>query len=180
VQASRVHHWWDEQIMMSYSEQNKSKEPGLKKQRVIVLNIVILLLITGCSKSGQIDKAQSRWKALGIASYHLRIKFYENFANGIETQREVTVKNGHVVNSSCISDKCPAFVLADVYTIDDLFSVARGSTLASMNMFDDYNDCIQSIEFDETYGFPRSMRVDCPRAIDEEHSFQVISFEVLK
>ncbi len=152
----------------------------MKKQPFIVLNMVILLLLTGCSTSGQIDKAQRRWKGLGIENYHIRIKFYENFANGIVTQRDVTVKNGHMIDSFCIADKCPAFVLTDVYTIDDLFSVARGSTLASMKRFDDYNDCVQKLEFDEIYGFPRSMRIDCPLAFDEEHSFQVISFEVLK
>jgi hypothetical protein len=152
----------------------------VQKQQIVVLIIVILILITGCGIAEQIDREQNKWEALGIANYHIKIHFFENFANGIETQRDVTVKNGRVVNSSCLSDKCPAFVLADIYTIDDLFSVARGSTLASIGMFDDYNDCIQGIEFDETYGFPKSMRIDCPRAIDEEHSFQVISFEVLK
>ncbi|HUV16476.1 MAG TPA: DUF6174 domain-containing protein [Pelolinea sp.] len=152
----------------------------MQKQQIFVLIIVILLLITGCNISKQIDKAQNKWKVLGITNYHIMIQFHENFAQGIETQRDVTVKNGHVINSSCISDKCPAFVLADVYTIDDLFSVARGSTLASMGMFDEYSDCVQGIEFDETYGFPRLMSIDCLRAVDEEHSYRVISFEVLK
>jgi hypothetical protein len=152
----------------------------VQKQRFVGLIPVILLLITGCSISNQIDKEQNKWKVLGITNYHIVIKFYENFANGIEAQRDVTVKNGRVVNSSCIFDKCPVFVLADVYTVDDLFSIARGSTLQSMSLFDDHNDCMKGIEFDETYGFPRSIRVDYPSAADDEHSIQVISFEVLE
>jgi hypothetical protein len=43
-------------------------------------------------------------------------------------------------------------------------------------MPDDYDACVQELEYEETYGFPKSMRIDCPGAMDEEHSFQVISF----
>jgi hypothetical protein len=178
--AGNANRWAASSISTGNTSKDKSKEPCMQKQQIVVLIIVILLLIPGCSKSEQIDEAENIWKALGITNYHITIKFFENFANGIETQRDVTVGNGHVINSSCISDKCPAFVLVDVYTVDDLFSVARGSTLASMGMFDEYKDCVEGIVFDETYGFPRSMRIDCPGAVDEEHSFQVISFEVLK
>ncbi len=178
----------------------------MQKQQFGMLIMAILFLISGCSSIsipedenqettttttplpattpakliGQVDMAQKKWKALEITNYHIVIKFHENFANGIETQRDVTVKNGHMIDSFCIADKCPAFVLTDVYTIDDLFSVARGSTLASMKMFDDYNDCVKVLEFDDIYGYPRSMRIDCPLAVDEEHSFKVISFEELK
>jgi hypothetical protein len=167
-------------ISTGNTSKDKPEEHPMQKQQIVVLITVVLSLITGCGVSTQIDKEQNKWKMLGITNYHITIKFYENFANNIETQRDVTVKNGHVVTSSCLSDKCPAFVLADVYTVDDLFSVARGSTLDSMDMFDDYNDCIHGIEFDEIYGFPSSVSIDCPRAIDEEHSYHVISFEILK
>jgi hypothetical protein len=148
----------------------------MKKRRFVALMIGILFLMTGCSKPGQVDREQEKWKRLGIGDYQITIMFYENFANGIETQREVTVEDGQVVDASCVSDKCPAFALADIYTVDDLFAVARGSTLASLGMLDDYKDCVQDLEFDETFGFPKSMRIDCPDAADEEHTFQVISF----
>ena len=52
-------------------------------------------------------------------------------------------------------------------------------TIASMDMLDEYDDCVQKLEFDETYGYPGSMKIDCPLAVDEEHSFKVISFQVL-
>ena len=152
----------------------------MQKLRFVLLMIISLLLITGCSTSPQVDKAQKKWDALGITNYHIVIRFYENFANGIETQRDVTVRDGRVERSACIQEVCPAFVLAEVYTVDDLFSVARGSTLASLSMLDDYTDCVQRLEFEETYGFPREMSIDCSGAIDEEHTFQVISFEELK
>ena len=84
------------------------------------------------------------------------------------------------MNSFCTSNNCPAFVLRDVYAVDNLFSAARGSTLASIGLFDEYNDCVQNLDFDETYDYPKSMYIDCPDADDDEHSFQVISFQVLQ
>ena len=148
----------------------------MKKPRFIVALFVVLFLITGCSSSSQVDREQEKWKRLGIEDYKIKILFYENFANSIQTQREVTVKNGQVVDSACVADKCPLFALASIYTVDDLFAVARGSTTESLGMLDAYKDCVQELEFEETYGFPKSMRIDCPGAVDEEHSFQVISF----
>ncbi|MFZ5820869.1 MAG: DUF6174 domain-containing protein [Chloroflexota bacterium] len=145
------------------------------KNRSFVLSVFfVLFLITGCVSPSQVDQEQEKWKRLGIKDYGITILFYENFANGIQTQREVTVKNGQVVDSSCVADKCPQFALANIHTVDDLFAVARGSTLAGMP--DDYDACVQDLEFEGTYGFPKSMRIDCPGAVDEEHSFQVISF----
>jgi hypothetical protein len=128
----------------------------------------------------QIYESQAQWEGLDITSYKIVISLYENFANNIRTQREVTVNNGQIVSSSCVSDKCPAFVLANVYTVDDLFAVAKGSTLSPGLYSDGYNLCVKDLNFDETYGFPKSMTIDCPNAYDEDHSFQVISFEILK
>jgi hypothetical protein len=174
--------WTATGINPGNSSENKCKEACVQKQRFVVLIILPPLLLLGCSPSftRRIDEAEKKWDAPGITDYHIVIEFHENFANNIETQREVTIRNGTVTESFCISNKCPEFIFADVYTVDDLFSVARGSTLASLNMLDEYKDCVQSLEFDETYGFPESMRIDCPLALDEEHSFQVVSFEVLK
>lgn len=146
----------------------------MKKHRPLVLLFTILFLITSCGSPSQIDQEQEKWRGLGIKDYRITILFYENFANGMQTQREVRVKNGQVVDSVCVADKCPQFALANIHTVDDLFAVARGSTLAGMS--DDYNACVHDLEFEGTYGFPKSMRVDCPGAVDEEHSFQVLSF----
>lgn len=142
----------------------------------LILLFIVLFLMTGCGSSSQVDREQKKWKGLGIEDYRITILLYENFANNIQTQREVTVQNGQVVDSSCVADKCPLFALANVYTVDDLFAVARGSTLDTLGMSHDYDVCVKDLVFEGTYGFPRSMSVDCPDAVDEEHSFQVISF----
>ena len=89
-----------------------------------------------------------------------------------------------MVNSFCISDECPAFVLNEVYTVEDLFAVAKGSTLAKLGFPDSptftYNQCVKELSFDREYGFSSSMSIDCPHGYDEDHSFRVILFEVLK
>jgi len=175
--------------------------------------IVILLLIvgmTGCSSPNitkvyptttisltplpatmtakfikQVDTEENKWKMLGIESYHIVLKFYEAFAAGLETQRDVTVKNDQMVSSFCVSNNCPAFVYTNVNTVDDLFAVARGSTLPNFgsNTPDDQlslGECLKAISFDTTYGFPTYVSIDCPEVFDEENSVEVISFEVIK
>ncbi len=126
----------------------------------------------------QVQIEHSKWYKLGPKNYHIVIKFYESWAVGLETQRDITVKDGDVVNSSCLSNQCPAFDFVDTYTVNDLFLIAEGSIIRRIG--EEYNSCVKSLEFDKTYGFPKVMKVDCPRTADEEYSFEVISFEALK
>jgi hypothetical protein len=183
----------------------------MKKWQSVALGIILFLLMVSCNSpytgsqinitetatpppggvqtetpkfAKEIQAAQNQWKSFGINDYHLKVAFHENFANGLETERDVIVTDGNIVNSSCLSDKCPAFVLNDVFTVDDLFAVANGSTLAKLPFPPSptftYNDCVQELSFDNEYGFPKSMSINCPNAYDEDHSFQVVLFEVLK
>jgi len=39
--------------------------------------------------------------------------------------------------------------------------------------------CVTILAFDTTYGFPETIRLDCPYAYDEDHSVEVVSFEIL-
>jgi hypothetical protein len=158
----------------------------MKKKRFILFCLLIFFgIAAGCIYLfasppfiEQVNIGQKKWDGLGIKNYHIVIQFYEAFATGLLTKRDVIVKNGSVVNSSCIDNECPAFVLQNVYTVDDLFRVAKGSTIAGYGK--SYNECVQKITMNHIYGFPQSMDVDCPHGADEEHSFEVILFEVLK
>ena len=183
----------------------------MKIRQSLILGLVVLLFMVSCNRASVIDPenriqtttpsfvvvptetpkfsteiqiSQNKWESTGIKSYHIQISFFENFLSLLTTERDVIVNNGEIVNSFCISDKCPAFVLVDVYTIDDLFGVAKGATLAKLGFPDGptltYNNCVREISFEKDYGFPKSMSVDCPDAYDENHSFQVILFEVLE
>src|SRR5215510_6753418 len=180
----------------------------MQKRQSFAIGIIILLLMVSCNSPyivshenktqtvtpspeviqtatpkfvNEIQVAEDQWETLGIKDYHLKISFHENFANGLKTERDVTVNDGKIINSSCMSDKCPAFDLNDIYTIDDLFAVAKGLTLAKLGFPDSlaftYNNCVQELSFDREYRFPKSMSIDCPNAYDEDHSFRVILFE---
>ncbi len=149
--------------------------------RLFASCLVVLLVIAGCGTklTRQVDQAKQKWESQGIAHYRIVMQFYEAFARGLETQRTVTVVNGQVSDSSCLTDRCPAFALVDVYTVEDLFAVARGSSVSVANARE-LDECLEQIEFDPVYGFPNLISLDCPAIADDEHSIRVVSFEVVK
>ncbi len=119
----------------------------VKRHKVLISFTILIIAIASCaiyfftktpvSLIEQAHQEQKKWDGFGIKNYHIVIKFYENFANGLVSERDVIVRNGDVISSSCSSKYCPSFVLTNVYTIDDLFSIAQGSTIADMG--EEYN-----------------------------------------
>lgn len=108
------------------------------------------------------------------------MEFYENFARGYLTEREVIVRNSQVFSSTCLDNgkckecgenKCPAFVYSKVNTISDLFASAEWEIKRP--------ECIRSMLFDEAFGFPKHIEVHCPMTRDDEHSVRVTSFKLL-
>lgn len=173
----------------------------MKVKSTVIVGLIAIALATGCSSrdvsptapstlsyAEQIVNARQQWDTLEIDDYTISIRFYENFANGITTQRNVSVKDGQVESSTCLGNKCPLFVLTEIFTIDDLFDVAEGATIKTLfasdedpdGLFEQYSECVNQLSFDSTYGFPKIMSVDCPNSADEEHSFTVLSFEISK
>lgn len=121
----------------------------------------------------RVRQAQRLWESQGIRDYRIALLYYENFANGLTTEREVVVRDRQVEQSTCASGKewmdCPAFVLADVYTVDDLFAVASRFT----------GDCLKALVLDDTLGYPRYIAYDCEDWADEDFWVSVKSLEVL-
>ena len=126
----------------------------------------------------QIDHAEQLWKSQNITSYRIKLSLYENFGGLHDSVRAIEVRNGKVTTPPCQSEDCPAFVLKDIQTVDNLFSVARGGTLPEEDS--SLDECLHDLAFDSVYGFPTSISIDCPQSSDEENSIKVISFEVLK
>jgi hypothetical protein len=130
----------------------------------------------------EVNREKQKWLSHKIASYRIVIKFYENFLNQLKSQREVIVRRGKVISSSCVNDVCPAIVLANVFTIDDLFGVTQGSSVESLVQTGSaaFDSCVKSMIFDDTYGFPKFLAFECRGSYDMDHSVEVIYFEVLK
>ena len=126
----------------------------------------------------QINQAEQLWKSQNITSYRIKLSLYENFGGLHDSVRAIEVHNGRVTTPPCQSEGCPAFVLKDIQTVNNLFWVAKGGTLPEKNSILD--ECLKELTFDSTYGFPTSISIDCPQDSDEENSIKVISFEVLK
>lgn len=149
--------------------------------KTFVFSLLILSIISGCTPykySEEIDRARKSWQAQKIEHYQIHIEFYESFGQGLSTERDVVVNDGKLVKTQCSSSGCPAFALSNIFTVDDLFKAAEGGTTVGGG--GSINECMQNISFDIKYGFPNSISVDCPNVIDDEHSLQVTSFEVLK
>jgi hypothetical protein len=106
------------------------------------------------------------------------LRFYENFGGIHNTERTIEVRNGKNITSSCPSGNCPIFVLVNIQKVDDPFGMVKGGTLPDKTA--NLDECIKMLAFNVTYGFPRSISIDCPEHSDEENSVKVISFEVLK
>lgn len=146
------------------------------KYALAALSGFLILWITGCgiptpsAYTQRVNQARQQWQAHGITNYRIVLSYYESFTAGRKSQREVVVKQDKVARSSCNNNLCPAYALANVYTVDDLF----GKVYAIPEK------CAKHLTFDAAYGFPNSASVDCPDMIDDEHSVKVVSFEVLK
>lgn len=171
---------------------------------VIMKAFILLSLITGCVTPrtptpiqptmttptvtsiyreiylNQVNQAKQKWLRQGITDYRIALKFYENFMNDYKSQREVIVRGGRVISFLCPRDRCPILMLKDVFTVDDLFDVAQGSSVHAYEATGKPELCIRRVRYDATYGFPTLLAFHCPYWYDDEHSVEVLSFEVLK
>ena len=162
-----------------------------------------ILLVGGCTTpltmptptplhgyAAQIEQAKQKWASQGIQSYKISLEFYENFVANIQTHRTVTVQDGKVTQATCGSEGCPIFDLQRVFTVEDLFWVAEGGSLPKdygptpeatrpPELATTIENCLQGLIFNDTYGYPEFVNVDCPGWADEENWVRVTSFEVI-
>ena len=185
-------------ILCSCSNEVRSPEPQVRTTTVLPVTstpapvqepATIAPAATAQQHRLRLKNAKDKWQRAQISSYDIVIRFYENFANGLTTERKVSVRDGKVVTSTCSPlgnsnlrdpkaenafDYCPAFVYRKVFTVEDLFGVASGSMISSAD--GDIDKCIKVQEFDERFGYPTRVDVDCPQVADEENSFLVTAF----
>jgi hypothetical protein len=185
-------------ILCSCSNEVRSPEPLVRTTTALPVTstpapvqeaATIASTATTQQPGSRLEDARDKWQRAQISNYDIVIRFYENFANGLTTERKVSVRNGKVETSTCSPsgyrnlrdpkaknafDYCPAFVYREVFTIEDLFRVAGGSTAFGDD--GDIDKCIKVQEFDERFGYPTHVEVDCPQAADEENSFLVTAF----
>ena len=157
----------------------------MKVRALCILNLLCLIWICTACISGeqveltaQIDEAEEKWQEQDIESYRIEVLSASIWH---AQSHQITVRNGKVVeeSASCIpapteSGKCEVEPFnAEDYTVPGLFSLARSQAQIEQGQW-------TRITFDPTYGFPRQISFDNPKAVDEESTWRVKTFEVLK
>lgn len=125
------------------------------------------------------QSAQARWQAQKIDSYELQVADTTLWHRQTYT---LTVQSGQVVSHTAGCVRTPLETTgcrvrpyrAEEYTVPALFQAAR----EKIGLYDP--DIIVSIEYDETYGFPKKIFSDPKRITDAMHSVTVTRFKPLK
>lgn len=172
---------------------------------VSLLSLFVLLFLNGCGRgdvfapfleptltpseliplegtaeyTGQIDQAEQLWLSQNINDYRMKVTIYQALAVGLTVQHNVTIKDGQVVEQECISEECLLITGSLEYTVPGLFKEARAADVGD-GLIDTTGPGCATIGFDEAYGFPTFVDVDCYMQDDEEYSVKVEEFEVLE
>jgi len=123
----------------------------------------------------EISRGLETWEALGINSYTIEVMEVSIWHMQVHT---VTVKKSRIADASATCSPAPLefgscqlrdFV-PESYIVPGLFAEAFRQASVSEGAY-------SRITLDPTYGFPNLIRFDDPRAVDEESTWRVVSFE---
>lgn len=147
-------------------------------KRFILLMLAFMLAACTSGGASDYDKNLEKWNDAGIAHYRYSL-FIGCFCPFMEEMPiTIEVNNGEVVSMTSakgpIDATNPLKEVADRYsTIDRVFLALKADQTG------DAEDVIAA--YDPTYGFPANVAVDnIKEAVDDEISYQVSNFEVLK
>jgi hypothetical protein len=153
----------------------------VRRQVVVLLVTITLLSSAACQPTliSQIERAEENWNRQGIMSYRIEVMVMESTWH-LQTHK-ITVRDGQVTDASAWCSPAPAegrecevrqFDPED-YTVPGLFVMARSSAESQRGRW-------TKIEFDPTYGYPRSILADDPEIMDDDLLVGVSAFEVLE
>lgn len=137
----------------------------MKRTLVTTALAVLLAACSGAAADvGPMESAVAAWEDRAVDSYEMTVE-YECFCPGAGTWA-VTVANGEVT-ADPVDVTGPDAARADVPTIDQLLSWAASTA----SQFEDVE-----VTMDVRDGVPMAGSVDAPRAVDEELSWEVVTF----
>jgi len=138
----------------------------------------LAILLTGC-RATQVDQMERAWLDQKIASYHVEVLVINSVWHAQSYQITVRANQIESATASCIpapieAGKCQVKAFnAEDYTVAGLFKKARSAA-------ESRQATPAEITYDATYHFPRQMSYNDPNMVDEDWSWQVTAFEVLK
>ena len=146
------------------------------KRKIFVVLVALALTLSACGGKSELGKQQAQWDAQGVTHYRyqLTISCFCPFMDIMPVT--VEVQDGKVlsltdVNGQPLGDEFRA-TFEEAATVDGLFALAAGA----VNNADKV-----SIVYDSKFGFPSAIEIDwIEMAIDDEISYYVAGFEVLK
>ena len=158
----------------------------LKRFSTSLLWILPLAWITAaCSASRtssaieQLDQAEQKWTAQGITSYRIEVLVVSSVWHA--QSHQITVQSNQVVDGQAGCIPAPmepgvcevrAYVAKD-YMVPGLFALARSAIQSEQTAG-------VQITYDPSYGFPSQVSYNDPELVDEDWSWQVTAFEIIK
>lgn len=150
-----------------------------KMKKFILLILAFVLAACTSRGSSEYDKNLAKWNEANISHYRYSL-FIGCFCPFVEDMPvTVEVNNGEIV--SITSGKGTAIDLASPLqgVVDRYSTIDRVFLALKADLTGDADDVV--VEYDETYGFPSNVAVDnIKQAMDDEISYQVSDFEILK
>ena len=140
---------------------------------------VTCTVFRGVVPSTEIDQADRNWQELGITSYHIQVLVVRSIWHA--QLHQITVRSGQVreASASCIptlfeSGNCAVEAFhAEDYTVVGLLARARSQVQTEQVRW-------TKISYHPTYGFPSQISFYNPEILDEDWTWRVTAFEVLK
>ena len=158
----------------------------MKRFSTPLLWILPLVWITvACSASRtpsppeQLDQAQQKWAEQGITSYRIEVLVVSSVWHA--QSQQITVQSNQVVDAQarCIPAPTEAGACevrtftAEDYMVPGLFALARSEIQSKQA-------ARVQITYNPSYGFPSQVSFDDPELVDEDWSWRVTAFEVVK
>ena len=148
-------------------------------KKFILLMLAFVLAACTSGESSEYDKNLARWNEANISHYRYQLFIGCFCPFGEDMPITIEVNNGEIISmtsgkGTVIDSASPLYEVVNRYsTIDRVFLALKADQTG------DAEDVI--VAYDPTYGFPANVAVDnIKEAVDDEISYQVSNFEVLR
>ena len=149
------------------------------KARLALSACILTLLLTGCRATKLVDQMERAWLDQKITSYRIEVLVVNSIWHA--QSHQITVRDNQVesATAACTTapmefEKCKVKAFnAEDYTVAGLFRKARSEA-------EGQQATPAKITYDSTYHFPQQMSYNDPNMVDEDWSWRVTAFEVLK
>ena len=149
------------------------------KTRLALATCILTLLLTGCRATQLVDQMERAWLDQKITSYRIEVLVINSIWHA--QSHQITVRDNQVesATAACTTapmefEKCKVKAFnAEDYTVAGLFRKARSEA-------EGQQATPAKITYDSTYHFPQQMSYNDPNMVDEDWSWRVTAFEVLK